>query len=361
MNRTVLYERQAATGANFSSYHGWEVAEDYGASEREYQAVREQAGVLDVSYAGKIRVTGADRIRYLHNLLSNDIRSLVPGRGCYATLLTHQGHIESDLYAYVGGEEVLLECPPSGTSKLFESLSRFIIADKVALENATAALGILSFQGPEAPSVITQILGEPVKPMEMLEHRAVNRKPSWRVVRRDRSGSDGFDLWVPATDMPSLWDRALSMGSVLPVGHRALNWLRTEAGIPWHGSEIRDKSLPMELGMDSAISLSKGCYRGQEIVARVIHRGQLQRGLAALAVGHDTEPEPGSEVHAGGTKVGEVASATWSPRLGKPLALALMKNEFRSPGVRVEIVSGSSVLPAEIVALPVGRNTGAIF
>jgi folate-binding protein YgfZ len=293
-----------------------------------------------MSHCGKLRVTGQDRVRYLHNMLSNDIRRLRKGEGCYAALLTHQGRIESDVYVLADVEEFWLECSPAATGRLIGVLNKYIVADAVTVEDWSERLAMLSLQGPGADRQVESILGVSLEGTTPFEHRLMAQgASSRRMVRRDRSGAGGYDVWVPREDAAELWTKCIQAG-IVPAGYRALDMLRTEAGIPWFGIDMDDRRLPMEMGLTSAISLTKGCYRGQEIVARVTHRGHLDRKLGAVAMDQDGEPpRGGSEVRSGDIRVGEVTSATFSPRLGRPLCLAILKLEFLEPGIPVHAVS----------------------
>ena len=351
--RTPLYDLEAGRGARFAEYHSWEIAQDYGDPRAEYRAVRESAGVFDVCYTGKLRVSGRDRVRYLHNMLSNDIKNLARGKGCYATLLTHQGRMESDIFVYAFEEEIRLECSPAGRSRLFDTLSKFIVADKVIIEDCTQRFGILSIQGPDSRKRIEELLGLSLDLHGALDHQPL-KQPSgdWAIVHRDRTGCEGYDLWAPVADFPDLWQKCVASLRIAPAGHTALNWLRTEAGIPWYGVDMDDKTLPMEMGLVDALSMTKGCYRGQEIVARVMHRGHLDRSLGAVAVEHAELPSAGAVIQSGGKKIGEVTSSILSPRLGKPLALAILKTEFLIPGTHVEVMQSGSAAAGEVVKVP---------
>jgi folate-binding protein YgfZ len=352
MLTTPLCSFEQARGAAFTVFQGWEIPEHFGDSRAEYDAVAGGVGLLNLCHLGVLRISGRDRIRYLHNMLSNDIKNLPEGRGCYATLLTHQGHIESDLYAYRLGDEVMLECMPAGRERLAATLSRFIVADDVAVEDRSGSIGILSLQGPKAEAFLGAELGVDVSTLDSLAHRSIEGAGGpWIAIRRDRTGGGGFDLWAPIEDTVALWRGWVETGRIAPVGLRALDWLRTEAGIPWYGVDMDERSLPMELGLDHALSTTKGCYRGQEIVARVLHRGRLHRRLGAIALSSRAVPLPGSEVRDGEAKIGEVTSAAFSPRRGNTLALALLKTEFLSPGATVAVVCGGEPVPGEVVTL----------
>jgi len=352
--RSPLHSVEMARGAHFVEYHGSEIVEDYGAPLKEYEAIRGNAGVLDVSYLGKLRVSGRDRTRFLNNLLSNDIKNLKTGSGCYATLLTHQGRMESDLFVYALEQEFLLECPPAGRERLFQSLNKYIVSDAVSVEDVSRDLAVLSIQGPSYREVVERGLGATLGDLALLDHRSVSGgSGSWTIVGRDRTGCGGCDLWLPAADVPEVWRRLLEREGITPSGHLALDWLRTEAGIPWYGVDMDERNLPMEMGLtSSAISLTKGCYRGQEIVARVVYRGHLDRQLGAVKLDRGEPPGRGAEVRSAEAKIGEVTSAILSPRLHLPLALAVLKTDFLKEGTPVEVVCDDAAFPGSVVKVP---------
>ncbi len=347
----ALRELETAAGASFRGYCGLEEPDHFGNALAEYDALHHQAGLLDICSAGKLRVTGRDRQRYLNNMLTNDIRKLASGSGCYAALLTRQGLMESDLWVFAGTDELWLECPGCSRGQVLASLKKHIVSEDVVLEDLSDAIGILSIQGPKAGSIIERRLGVEVASLNPLEHRELG--PGGRFfVRRNRSGFDGFDLWLPHSEIPEGWRSWTGEESVRPAGMLALNWARTEAGIPWYGVDMDDRTLPMEMGLDDAISMTKGCYRGQEIVARIKLRGHLDRRLAGIAVDHNLPPSPAAEVFAHGERVGAVTSAVMSPRLAKPLALAVVKTAYLQPGTRVDVSYEGTHYRGTVLTLP---------
>ncbi|MBM3789122.1 MAG: aminomethyl transferase family protein [Acidobacteria bacterium] len=351
--RFNLRDTALKSGARLETRLGSEVVAHFGNPLHEYHAVRDRAGFIDVSYSGRLRVGGKDRVRYMHNMVSNDVRSLAPGKGCYAALLTRQGRMESDLYVYALADELRLECPGVSRTRVFGTLNHFIVGDVVAIEDVSDGTGLFSVQGPQALQVMERTTGAGLRGLEELDHLIVRQgTAAWMVVRRDRTGCGGYDLWMPAADLLRVWLLWRDEFGIQPVGHAALDWLRTEAGIPCYGVDMDERSLPMEMGLDSAVSMTKGCYRGQEIVARVIHRGRLDRILAGLAVHHSEPPLPGAEVQIAGAGIGRVTSAVRSPRLGLPLALAVIRTAHLAPGTRVEVVCGTTLCAAEVVPLP---------
>ncbi|HYK87722.1 MAG TPA: aminomethyltransferase family protein [Acidobacteriota bacterium] len=351
--RSPLHDTESARGARFATYYSREVVEEYAGARSEYEAVRQQAGALDLSYLGKLSATGRDRVRYFHSMLSNDIRNLRDGTGCHATLLTHQGRLESDLYVYSFPEELWVECPPAGADRLFETLNKYIVGDQVLVEDMSDQLAVLSLQGSHSRELLERSVGTSLEDLPLLGHKSIETASGrWVVAHRDRTGCDGYDLWLPSGEASRVWTRWLDFDGIPPVGHLALNWLRTEAGIPWFGSDMGTENLPMEFGLDSAISTTKGCYRGQEIVTRILHRGHLDRRLGAVSVNSTVVPTRGAEVRVQGARAGAVTSAILSPRLGRPLALAILKLDCLKPGTAVEVAYGEASHPGEVVSLP---------
>jgi folate-binding protein YgfZ len=349
--RSPLHDIESECGAVFGNFREREIAESFGDARGEYGAVQSDCGALDLFYIGKFRVEGRDRVRYLHNMLSNDIKRLQPGNGCHATLLTRQGRMETDLHVFAFADRLWLECPPAGADTAWQTLNQFIVGDVVTLEDATSEYLLLSLQGPGSMKRMEETAGVSLEGMEPLQFRVAEDGVSF-IVRRDRTGFGGYDFWLPAGKAAAIWLRWTREMNIPKVGMTAHNWLRTEAGIPWFGSDMDESNLPMEFGLQSAISLTKGCYRGQEIVARVIHRGHLDRRLAGIAVEAQVVPGKGWEVFAEGKKIGTITSAIPSPALRKPLALCILNAEYLAPGTEVNV---AGKFPATVIDLPCKR------
>jgi len=358
-HQTALHDLQALRGASFSEFQSWTVADHYGDPLEEYQAARRGAALFDLGCLGLVRVLGRDRVRFLHRMLSNDVEKLGAGSGCYATLLNPQGHMQSDLFCYRSDDDLWLVCPPAGTHRVLAALDRHIVGDKVELEDWTHRQTILSIQGPQAGTAVERLISLRAHVPGPLGHTAVTiGSVRGRLTRTDRTGLGGYELWLSAADAPQIWQLLVDAGRITPAGHRCLNWLRTEAGIPWYGEDMDERSLPVAFGLQSAISFTKGCYPGQEIIARITHRGHLDRSLAGIAFNHPEAPGRGAEVRAGDSTIGEVTSSVSSPFLGKPLALAVLRSRFLRPGSRVAVRWKGGELPGEVVALPLWGDSG---
>ncbi len=352
---TPLDASHVTAGAQFRAYHGWRIPETFGDEEREYRALVEAAGVYDLTFRGKIAATGADRVDFLHRMLTNEVKSLQPGEGNYCFLLNAQGHILADLNLLVEPGRLLLDCEPFLTGKLVETLNRFIIMDEVELQDLSPDLGTIAIEGPRSAEVVSEALEIP-PPSEPLAHHAHHAHLASSKVHDHlvvRAGQTGVGFWVIAGTerIPRLWEQILDAARAVggrAVGFRSVETARIEAGIPRYGADIEEQNLPPETGQIHAFSFTKGCYPGQEILERVRARGHVNRKLVGLVGSSATVMAAGMKVHAAGREAGYITSGTHSPALGKPIALAYIRRGFFDAGTQVE-VGGS---PAVVASLP---------
>jgi len=346
-----------AAGARFGIYGSCEVAERFGDDIlAEYRAVRTTAGLVDVSYRRKIRVRGEDRTSFLQGMLSNDVAGLGPGQGCHAAFLTVQGKVVADLRVYRLGDAVLLDVEPAAAAGLLDGLERHVVADDVELADVTAEVAALSIQGPRADQVIAAIVGE-IEPLrrDLDVREVVVGGAEAMLVRVREAGEIGYELLLPAARATEMWELVVARGApfgLLPVGHLAFNVLRIEAGIPWYGVDVDDTRLVLEAALDDAVSATKGCYLGQEVVERASARGHVNRRLIGLRILDSGVPRVGAIVRVEGKDVGTVTSAVESPALGRPVALAYVRREHLQPGARVTVDSTDGPTVAEVTPLP---------
>ena len=331
---------------------------------RGYRAAREAAALIDRSSRGKIAVAGADRRTYLHAMLTNDILALVPGSGCYAAYLTPQGRMIADMSVLELGDLVLLDLDPAVTAAVLQKLDQFIFSEDVKLGNLSEAFGKLTVAGPLAASTVSAVvsgaegaaIGEGALAgwTEFRNARATFRGQMTLVAASQETGQPGFDLYV---ERPHVGDLAAALASAGAVPARPDEWetLRIEAGRPAFGTDMDADTIPLEAGIENrAISFSKGCYPGQEVVIRILHRGQgrVVRRIVGLRVSGDVMPARGDTVRAGDRDVGRVTSAAWSPLVRGPVALAMVHRDFAAPGTELSIHRDDQGLPATVVTLP---------
>lgn len=365
MKRTALASLHQARGAHMMERDGWEIAARYSDLGNEYQALQEGVGLVDLSHRQILRFSGRDARTWLHGQVTQDIKRLANGRGAYGTILTVQGKMVCDFRVYALGDALIMDAPCGTTSPIAEHLDRFLIMERVEIEDLTDQWSLLSLQGPLSRCALIAALGPDAEGMEPWDVRDLKHgEASVIVARGSRCGEDGYDLFVPSEGAPSLW-AALCQGrrefAVHPAGWEALNARRLEAGIPWWGEELDSSIVPFEARLDNAISLNKGCYVGQEIIARIDARGHVNNLLAGFLVHGDRLPERGAEIHVDGKKVGKVGSAIHSPKLERGIALGFLRRELQEPGRKAEVITTDGPITLEVATLPFVPNdfTGA--
>jgi folate-binding protein YgfZ len=346
----------ATHGARFGVRDDTEVVLDFGDVSVEYRAIRAAAGLFDLSYRRKLSVTGTDRTTFLQGMLSNDVRGLVPGQGCLAAFLTIQGRVVATPRVYVRADDVVLDVEPETAARLQGGLLAHVVADEVEIEDVTAGMATLAVQGPNSDAVLAAATGSPPVFARELDHRMCAVGGHEVTVARVREmGELGFELFVQATAAGEVWRLLLESGGVLglrPVGGTAAEICRVEAGRPRDGVDMDPSRLLLEVGLDVAISSTKGCYIGQEVIERGTARGQVNRKLVGLRVLDETVPVPGARVEATGREVGVVTSAVRSPALGRPVAMAYIRREHLAPGTRLTVEVPGGTAAAEVCPLP---------
>jgi folate-binding protein YgfZ len=318
----------------------------------QYEAVRERVAVIDRSARGKISLTGADRSAFLHALLTNDIARLSPGTGTYAAYLTPQGRMISDMRVAETGDEMLLDVEASVVDALAERLDKLVFSEDVQVRNVTAELGLAAVNGPLAAKVVEKATGIPGAQLEaMTQYGNVRIQDSAiTVVRDDMFGVPGFDIYVPATGLGSLID-SITSGGAMPITEETAEILRIEGGRPKFGTDMDNETIPLEAGIEErAISLTKGCYVGQEVIVRVLHRGhgRVAKKLMALEIAEAIIPERGAPILAGDQQIGRITSAAFSPRRGGPLALGYVQRDHAAKDSQVTVRTGGQTLHAKV-------------
>ena len=368
MKITPLHHIHEELDATFAEKHqGWNIAAYYTTDPiSEHHAVRNGVGVVDVSYRSRYRLTGDDRAKFLHRIISNDVETLSVGQGTYATLLTHRGKIIADLNVYILEDAILIDAAPETAENLFGELDKYIIADDVELVDSTAETGAIAVHGPKSSALVQSVLGMrdltdlPERHSCVREADASSEHPIV-CVRTDVTGEVGCTLYTATETLASLWNTLMTEGSqfnVQPIGWDALESLRIEAGIPRYGMELTDAIIPLEAELEHAIDFEKGCYIGQEIVARMKYRGhpnRLLRGIESdevLASQDDCEFRSGARVFNGDKEVGWLTSTTFAPTLGKEVALGYVRIAVTEPGSRVRIEASDGYVDGTVVLLP---------
>lgn len=370
MKTTPLYSIHEQLGAVFEKKHAdWNIVTEFTDAVSEHHAVRNSVGIADVSYRGRHRLTGEDRAKFLHRIISNNVESLSTGQGTYATLLTHRGKIIADMNLSVLEDAIGIDTAPETTEILFNELDKYIIADDVEFSDVTAETGAIAVHGPKSVDLVQSVLG--IDELAALPERSNRFREADALfqhaivcVRTDSTGEMGWTLYTAAEALVSLWETLMTEGArfeVQPIGWNALESLRIEAGVPRYGAELTDSVIPLEAELEHAIDFEKGCYIGQEIVARMKYRGHPNRLLRGIEVDPDSSVgasasarclRPDARVFNGDKEVGWITSATFAPTLGKSIALGYVRMAVTEAGSRVQIETLAGHIEGTVVSLP---------
>jgi len=349
-----LHEIHRAAGASFIDLFDWQMVLKFAPDDSEYWALHRSAGLIDLSSSGIFELKGEDRARFLHGMVTNDIKALVPGRGCYAAFLSPQGRMTADLRVFCTEDSLILTTDPAGRQKLGPALRKYIIGDRPLLLDRSEELAVLSMQGPKTPEVLSGIFSQAL-PLELpYDHGEVSLAGGrTRICSVRRTNMGGVDFIVERQGLAALWNLILEtrqQGAVQPVGFESFNVHRIEAGIPWLGLDMDENTLPIEAGLEkSAISFNKGCYIGQESVARITYRGHVNRKLVGLTLSGPASN--GAKISKDRQEVGWVTSSAYSPSLRRAIALGYVRREVLDPGTVVLVGSGDRE-HATVTSLP---------
>lgn len=340
-------------------------AEHYGNPAAEYQFLHESVAILDLSFRGRLCVTGADRQRFVHGQVTNNVSVLKRGEGCYAALVNAKGKMVSDLNIFVLDNEILLDFEPGLTQPVIERLEKYIIADDVQILDISSLYRLTSVQGPKAAQLLDSLKPQlfPDLTLPQTSHQFVQIPTAhWGesyLMRLSRTGTDGFDIFVPAEHHDRLTSLLVDLASSHAggrAGWNALELRRIEAGIPRFGVDMDSTNLPPETGLESRmISYAKGCYIGQEIIARIRTYGQVAKAFRGLRLSPDlpTLPARGDKLFHEGKEAGYITSAAASPALQANIALGYVRREYNQIGNRLRLhAANGNQSDAEIVSLP---------
>jgi folate-binding protein YgfZ len=323
-----------------------------------YDVARHGAGVIDRSDLGRLVISGRDRGSYLNGLLTNDTASLRAGEGCYSAYLTPQGRMIADMWVYELGDVMLMTLGRDVKDVVLAKLDQFIFSEDVQLGDVTNTFAHVAVVGPLAARTVAAVLGLDAGALRSLpEHgnvRATFAGGSAIVLAVGDLGEAGLGVLVDANQSSALTD-ALRRAGAESVDAATADVLRVEAGLPRFHRDLDEDTIPLEAGLETrAISMTKGCYVGQEVIVRVLHRGhgRVARRLVGLTLAGDRVPAAGARVHAGDREIGRVTSAVRSVALMTPIALAYLHRDFTEPGHRVAVGGDEAVVTTLPFVLP---------
>lgn len=367
IQKLALDEAHAQLGASMAERDGWSVPVSYGDVGQEYAAVREgSAGLIDLSPRGRMLVSGSEAVQFLNGLITNDMKTLDENSGMPAAFPNVQGRLVAAVRVVRLQDEgtdkkvcptflIDTEAPTHETVR--KTIERFTLAGDFRVKDVTSETVMLSVQGGKAASVVGSVLGEAAAVSTPNGAGEINWQQTGAtavvtVVHTSHSGEDGFDLIVENSHAGSLWN-ALQQAGARPVGYDALEILRIEAAVPRYGVDMDDTNVVTETNLDDAVSYTKGCYIGQEIIARIKYRGHVAKKLSGITFHGMAVVNAGSPINSvDGKEIGRVTSVTFSPKLKRTIALAYLKYDYLIPGTEVKAVTGDVSIPGEVVHLP---------
>jgi glycine cleavage system T protein len=357
--QSLLSTFHESNGAQFLECDGWLLPAQFGNSAAEYAAVRSAAGFIDLSHRGLLQLTGADRVSFLQGMVSNDVKALQPGEGQYATVLNQQGKVLGDTRVLCSENSLYLDVWEIIKDKIAEHLNRYLVADEVEIADRTDEYGIISLQGPQSEASLRKLVVQAELPARWAEHRMVHIDDAQVcVVRASSTGETGFDLIIPRSHLKNIAQRLTEAGKYFSgawVGEEAHNILRVEAGIPRYGVDFTEDNLLLEVGLDQAVSFTKGCYLGQEVVERIRSRGHVNKKLVGLTFESRESANRGDALFAD-KPVGTITSSVLSPALGKSIALGYVHKDYWNPDTLLSVNHEGGSLDAKVTTLPFVRS-----
>ena len=362
MKQSRLKDHHVKLGATFEDISGWQMPAHYGDMTDEHRTVRNGVGLADLSHRGKLRVTGEDRVKWLQSVISNDILPLQPGQGRYSSFLTHKGKMLTYFRCYIQTDAVVLEDVGEIGDTTYAALRKFLLyGTKAKMENCAESWGLLLLSGPKASNVLKASFGTDVadlKPLDFIS-AAIGGQTAL-VICTEETGERDYEILIPADGLVAAWERLMEAGAphgIKPIGNQAREALRMEAGLPKAGPDLNEEIVPPEANLEEkAFSLTKGCYPGQEVVARMDTYGSVRRHLVGLVVKGSAVPPKGAKLFSGDREVGWVSSATLSPELKTPIAFGFPLRDFSTAGTALTIEAGGTKYDATVQALPFYRH-----
>lgn len=347
--QTPLLAQHQAAGATLADFCGCTLPQRFSDWQSEWRAARESVALFDTNCHAIAVLRGPDRVRYLHAIVSNDVRSLGEDEGTRALLLNPQGRILFELQIHAQHDQLLVLSHASVRDLMTSTLDKYIIMDDVELEDATDRLGTIAFEGPRAGIVASQLTGLALEGLADLagENVDMGGVPCY-LIRQSHFGFPGVRLVAPREHLATLWN-VVSAGvdaeHGAAIGTQALNALRLEAGVPWFPLDFNDSVIANEAALDAThLSFTKGCYTGQEIVERVRSRGHVNRQRVRLSFSTPEPPESGTKLRAGDAEAGHVTSAAFSSAAGTAIGMGYVRREHNSPGSIVEYDGGTATV-----------------
>jgi len=368
LKRTSLFDTHTALGARMVEFGGWEMPVLYSGIAQEHHAVRQAAGLFDISHMGEFLFDGPDALKFLNQLLTNDLAKLEPGQGQYTLLCQDNGGVIDDLYAYRLGDTrhlLIVNASRLEIDWMWIKAQRNSRHKSLQLEmsDRSGELSAMALQGPKAAEIIAGVFPAATELRKnQIAELEFGGATAW-VSRTGYTGEDGFELVVPNGRAAALWEQLMSLGQalgLLPAGLGARDTLRTEAGYSLYGHELTFDTTPIEAALGWAVALDKPGFTGREMLAAQKQDGVSRRCIAFKMTGKSAPPREQYKIFsADGTdrEIGEVTSGTQSPSLGCGIGLGYVESAHAKSGTGIEIEIRNRRFPAQVVKRPIFQKS----
>jgi len=313
----------------------------------QYNAAQNGAAVVEQNWMGILKLTGSERQSWLQGMVTNEVEKLAPGKGCYAAHLNPQGKLVAQMIVLVAEEELWLLVERAAAAKLAAAFDKLIIMEDAQVQDVSDEYDVFSLSGPKGREVLERWTRQTFPGTDLYDHRLL---PRGRVLVADM----GFEVIVPRPASPDALQEILLAGA-LSIEQETWNVLRTEAGLPLYGVDVDETTTMPELGQ-RGISYDKGCYIGQEVVARIKYIGHVNRRFVGFITEGTDIPEIRSAVQMKGKEVGYVTTAVLSPRLGRAIALGFVNRVAAEAGTAVILAEKGNSIAAQVASLPFVAN-----
>ncbi|MCE2463549.1 MAG: aminomethyltransferase family protein [Dehalococcoidia bacterium] len=353
--RTPLYNATARQGASFGDWAGWELPASYGDLLAEYKAACDGDADHDSSYMGRVKGTGEDVLDLLHRLSTNAVVSLEAGQGAPTVLTTDRGRILDLITVLNLGDHIQLLTGPQASQDVIEWIDKYTIVDDVEFEDVTSSTAMVSVIGPKGPDILGSLAG--IELGTFAPHQSARvaiAGAEGYIVRRDLADLTRCEVVVKSHDSEMVWQEIIGVG-VTPVGLEVSEVLRVERALPGHDGELGESYNPLETGLWGSISFTKGCYIGQEVIARLDTYQKVQKHLVSFSFSPDARIEAGIKLAKEGREVGQVTSVVKVPTTGELIGLGYVRKEAAEVGTQISLAEeAGSWAKVEAQALPFG-------
>ena len=358
LKRTPLYETHVALGAKMVPFAGFEMPVQYPTGiTAEHKAVREKAGLFDVSHMGEFIVRGPQAVEFVNYVTTNDVAALKPGQAQYSTILREDGTIVDDCLVYRAEDRVLMVVNGSNIDKDFAHVSRYVGRFDATLDDISDRVALLALQGPQAQRILQQHTDTDLSRIKYYEFETgtVAGVEKVYISRTGYTGEDGFELYFASEHAAQIWNALTKSGEVTPAGLGCRDSLRLEMGMALYGNDIDDTTTPLEAGLSWLVKFKKGDFVGRDALLKQKEQG-IPRRLIGFTTSERSFPRHGYPVFVNGAPSGEVRSGTMSPTLGIPIGTAYVPTASAAEGSTLEVEIRGKRIPATVVKMPFYKN-----